>query len=124
MVDNMAEARCALANGNHGLAARPDAIAESRPGISLSDGRRPAMGSAISPKLPSVATGYAITLLNWRATLRYRTGYSKTCRFCAGYGDERTQQCAFRPHDANLFRVHLDALGERAEGGHCWGSAS
>ena len=33
---------------------------------------------------------------------------------CAGGGDERAQQFAFRAHDANFFRVHLDALSERA----------
>ncbi len=49
------------------------------------------------------------------APLRYKTGHSKHCRFCAGRSDERPQQRAFRPHDANFLRVHLDALGERAE---------
>src|SRR5262249_53453079 len=49
------------------------------------------------------------------APLRYKTGHSKTCRFSARCGDERAQQYAFRPHDANFFRVHLDALRERAE---------
>ncbi len=46
------------------------------------------------------------------ARVRYRTGHSKTCRFCAGRSDERAQERAFRPHDANFFRVHLDALGQ------------
>ena len=49
------------------------------------------------------------------APLRYKTGHSKTCRFCAGRRDERAQEHAFRSHDANLFRVHLDALGQGAE---------
>jgi hypothetical protein len=49
------------------------------------------------------------------APLRYKTGHAKTRRFCARSGDERAQEYAFCPHDANFFRVHFDALGERAE---------
>src|SRR3974390_3590887 len=49
------------------------------------------------------------------APLRYKTGHSKHCRFCARCGDERAQEHALGAHDANLFRVNFDALGERAE---------
>src|SRR5450432_3086171 len=36
------------------------------------------------------------------APLRYRTGHAKTRRSYACSGDERTQQYAFRPHDAKF----------------------
>ena len=66
----------------------------------------------LPPKLRIWGSGVRISS---GAPLRYRTGHSKACRFCARPDDERPQQCAFRPHDANFFRVHLDALGERAQ---------
>ena len=49
------------------------------------------------------------------APLRYKTEHSKTCRFCGRRGDKRTQEYDFRAHDANFFRIHFDALGQRAE---------
>jgi hypothetical protein len=47
------------------------------------------------------------------APRRYKTGHSKTCRFCAGSSDEGAREYAFRSYDANLFRVHFHPLGER-----------
>jgi hypothetical protein len=49
------------------------------------------------------------------APVRYKAWNAKTRRFYARDGDEGTQQYAFGPFDANFFRVHFDALGERAE---------
>jgi hypothetical protein len=49
------------------------------------------------------------------APLRYKTGNAETRRFCACSGDERGQQYAFGAHEANFFRIDLDALGECAE---------
>jgi len=49
------------------------------------------------------------------APLRYRTGHAKTWRFCAFSGDERAQEHAFRPHDAQFFLIDFDPLGERAK---------
>ena len=49
------------------------------------------------------------------APLRYKTGHAKTRRFRACSGDKGTQQYAFRAHDANLFRIDFNALGECAE---------
>jgi hypothetical protein len=50
-----------------------------------------------------------------RRARRFATklGVSKTCRFYARGGDERARPYAFEAHDANLFRVDFDALGER-----------
>jgi len=49
------------------------------------------------------------------APFRCKNGHSKTCGFCARGSDKRAQEHAFRSHDANFFRVHLDALGQRAQ---------
>jgi len=49
------------------------------------------------------------------APLRYKTGHSKTCRFCAWSSDKRAEKHAFRTHHATFLRVHFDALGQGAE---------
>ena len=63
---------------------------------------------------PSEGEGHTFEIVSG-APLRYRTGHAKTRRFCAFSGDERSQEHAFRPHDAQFFLVDFDALGERAE---------
>src|SRR5262245_57888182 len=79
----------------------------------LSNGLRRATPPARSLRSPP--SDYKFWGSGVRISSGYRTGHSKTCRFCARCGDERAQQYAFRAHDANFFRVHFDALGERAE---------
>src|SRR5882757_7482218 len=73
--------------------------------------------------IPQLAAANATALRRQRshvrivsgAPLRYKTGHAKTCRFCAFSGDERSQENAFRPRDAQFFLIDFDALGERAK---------
>src|SRR5260221_7055695 len=63
----------------------------------------------------SEGKGHTFASCRGRHLFAYRTGHAQTCRFCARSCDERAQEHAFQPHDAQFFLIDFDPLGERAE---------
>ncbi len=56
--------------------------------------------------------GQEFESLRARQFLRYKTEHAKSRRFCTRSGDKRTQQYAFRTHDAKFFRIDLREFPE------------